>query len=71
MVDALSRLQTIAHECGLARTELEQALGITSHSEQMRQAALMHLDVVRAAASAARRELESMSVRRAEVDSYP
>jgi cob(I)alamin adenosyltransferase len=71
MLSALSRLQSIARECTLARCEIEQELGVTSHSEEMRKAALMHLDVVRAAARAAERELQSMSVNRAAVDSYP
>ena len=71
MLSALSRLQTIARECRLARREIEQELGVTSHSEEMRKAALMHLDVVRAAARAAERELESMSVSRVPADSYP
>lgn len=71
MLSTLSRLQTIARECMLARREIEQELGVTLHSEEMRKAALMHLDVVRAAARAAERELASMSVNRAAVDSYP
>jgi hypothetical protein len=71
MLSALSRVQSIARECRLARREIEQELGVTSYSEEMRQAALMHLDVLRAAAYAAERELESISVNRAAVDSYP
>jgi cob(I)alamin adenosyltransferase len=69
-LSALSRLQSIARECMLARREIEQEFGVTSHSEEMRKAALMHLDVVRAAARAAEREVQSMSVSRAAVDSY-
>jgi hypothetical protein len=65
MLNALSRLHRIARECRLARCEIEQELGITSHSEEMRKAALLHLDVLTAAARAAERELESMSVNRA------
>ena len=68
MLSALSRLQSIALECTLARREIEQELGVTSYSEQMRQAALLHLDVLRAAACAAERELQSMSVNRAAGD---
>jgi hypothetical protein len=67
---ALSRLQSIARECGLARREIEQETSITLHSEEMRRAALMHLDVVRAAARAAERELQSMSVKGPAADPY-
>jgi cob(I)alamin adenosyltransferase len=70
MLRALSRLQTISRECMLVRSEIEQELGVTLHSEEMRKAALMHLDVVRAAVRAAERELQSMSVQRATADSY-
>jgi len=70
MLSALARLQSIVRECSLARREIEQELGITSHSEEMRQAALMHLNVVRAAACAAEREVASMSVSRSAVNSY-
>lgn len=69
MLSTLCRLQTIARECTLARGEIEQELGVTTHSEEMRKAALMHLDVVRAATRAAERELESLSVKRAAADS--
>lgn len=65
---ALSRLHSISRECGLARRDIERELGVTLHSEQMRRAALAHLDVLRAAASAAERELQSMSVRYAAPD---
>jgi hypothetical protein len=70
MLSALSRVQSIARECTLARSEIEQELGVTSYSEEMRQAALMHLDVLRAAACAAERDVESMSVNRAAADFY-
>jgi hypothetical protein len=69
MLTALSHVQSIARECTLARREIEEQLGITSYSEEMRKAALMHLDIVKAAARAAERELQSMSVNRAGADS--
>ena len=59
---AIERIQGIARECRLAQREIEQELGVTSYSEERRKAALMHLDVVRAAALAAERELEAISV---------